>query len=397
MSSLSSKERMLAVTRYEEPDHVPLIMNTFGFNPPAHLAWSDRVEEAQKWLSIGLDAWLHLSPPQQFHPDVQIREWTEAPPDERWPVMIREYETPAGVFRQEVYRTDDWISPDWPGHKSGGGGLELFDDFNVARYRRCPVRDERDLERLKYLLRPPDGDALAEFRAQAATVARQAEELGVIVLGGGPGGADIATWLCGVEPMLMMAIDCPQMFEALLDIVQAWDTRAVELLLDARVDLIMRRGYYEGTSFWSPALYRRFLAPRLQELVGLAHQGGRPLGYTMSVGVMPLLDILVEIGYDVHYLFDPIPLGTRVDLQRVKETFSGRIGIIGGLNEPITLERGSREEIRQEVFDAVQILGPGGGLALSPAEAIVASTPWSSIEILMEAWREVRDYPIQAA
>ncbi|GAG29960.1 unnamed protein product, partial [marine sediment metagenome] len=64
---------------------------------------------------------------------------------------------------------------------------------------------------------------------------------------------------------------------------------------------------------------------------------------------------------------------------------------------PITLGRGTREQIRQEVFDAVQILGPGGGLALTPAEAIYASTPWASVEAVIDAWKEVRDYPITAA
>jgi hypothetical protein len=65
------------------------------------------------------------------------------------------------------------------------------------------------------------------------------------------------------------------------------------------------------------------------------------------------------------------------------------VAVIGGLNEPITLEFGSQEEIRQEVHNAVRQLGPDG-LALTPAEAIMASTPWPAIETLIEAWREVR-------
>jgi hypothetical protein len=40
----------------------------------------------------------------------------------------------------------------------------------------------------------------------------------------------------------------------------------------------------------------------------------------------------------------------------------------------------------------VRLLGLNGGLALSPAEGIFLSTPWESIETLIEAWQEVRDY-----
>ena len=77
MSNISSRERMLAALRYQEPDHVPLIFNIFGFQPPPHLAWSNQVEEAQRWLSLGVDATLKVSPPLVFHPDVTVREWEE--------------------------------------------------------------------------------------------------------------------------------------------------------------------------------------------------------------------------------------------------------------------------------------------------------------------------------
>jgi uroporphyrinogen-III decarboxylase len=153
--------------------------------------------------------------------------------------------------------------------------------------------------------------------------------------------------------------------------------------------MVIRRGYYEGTSFWSPALFRRFFAPRIRELADLTHNAGRFLGYTMSVGYSALLEDLAEIGYDAHYLLDPIWQGRHIDLSRVRQAFAGKVAVIGGLNEPVTLEFGSREDIRQEARNAIGQLGPDG-LALTPAEAIMASTPWTAIETLIEAWREMR-------
>jgi uroporphyrinogen-III decarboxylase len=395
MDSLSSRERLLTAIQYEEPDHVPLLFNSFGFSPPAQLAWSSPVEEAQRWLSIGVDAWLRLSLPIVYHRDVTVREWTETIVGERWPVMIKEYDTPAGVLRQEVRRTDDWISPEWPGHKTGGGGVELLDDLNVPRSRRFPIQTAQDVEKLRYLLHPLPDAAIARFREQAAAIARHADELGVLLVAYEPAGADVATWLCGVEGMVLMALDRPDVFGALLNVFHEWDKRNVEILLDTPVDLFLRRGYYEGAIFWSPDLYRQFFARPFREITDIVHQQDRLMGYTMSVGVMPLLDVFAEIGYDAHYLLDPIAGGSRIDLHRVKSSFDNQTAIIGGLNEPITLEQGTREQIRQEVFDAVRVLGPGGGLALTPAEAIVANTPWESIETLIEAWSEVRDYPIE--
>jgi uroporphyrinogen-III decarboxylase len=397
VAAMNSRERLLTVLRYQEPDHVPLVFNPFGFVPPPHLAWSNQFEEAQAWLSIGADAWLDVAPPIRYHPDVTTREWLETIPGERWPVMIKEYHTPAGVLRQEVYRTEDWVTEEWPQHKAGDEELRLLDDYSVARYRRAPIQDEQDVERLKYLFHPLSDEAIAEFREGAYAVARRAEELGVMVTGMGINGGDAACWLCGAQGMIDLALEQPELFDALLDVIYERDRHAIEIMLDTPVDFILMRGYYQGTTFWSPRLFRRFFLPRIKRLVDIVHQAGRLFGYTMSVGVMPLLDAFVEMGVDANYLLDPIEGGggQRIDLHKVKATWNGKVAVIGGINEPITLERGTREEIRQEVFDAVRILGPGGGLCLSPAEAIQPLTTWESIEILMEAWREVRDYPIR--
>ncbi len=391
MASLSSRDRMLAVLRREKPDHVPLFFNCFGFVPPPHLRWSNDIEEAQAWLSIGVDYWLWTGVPLRHSPDVAVREWTETIAGERYPVMVKEYQTPAGPFRQEVYRSDDWVSADWPGHRSGGG-LNLFDDYNAVRNRRPPVSSEQDVERLAYLLRTPEGKDLDAFRERTEALAREAQRIGVLFVGQGSCGVDALIQLCGAPAILSMALDEPALFKYLLDTVHEWDRRSTEILLDTPVDLIMRRGYYEGTTFWSPAMFRRYFAPRLRKLTDMAHQAGRFMGYTMSVGLEPLLDELAGIGYDVHHLLDPLPNGRRMDLRRVKATLGRRTAITGGINAPITLETGSAQEIREEVRYAVAALAPGGGFALTAAEAIFSTTPWSSIEHLLAAWKDVRDY-----
>jgi uroporphyrinogen-III decarboxylase len=306
--------------------------------------------------------------------------------------MVKEYETPAGILRQEVFETDDWMTSDWPSHESASIGL--LDDYNVPRYRRPLIETEEDLEKLKYLFHPVSDEAISRFREETAALARQAAELGVLLVGHGPSGVDTILWLCGAEATVLMAMDRPEMFNALMDIIHERDRRNTEILLDTPVDFVLRRGYYEGTSFWSPVLYRRFFMPRIKDLIDVIHQADRLMAYTMSVGCMPLLDIFVEMGYDAHYLLDPIPDGARIDLRKVKSTFENKIAVVGGLNAPITLERGTPEDIRQQVFDAVRTLGPGGGLALTPAEAIYANTPWENIETLIAAWKEVRDYPL---
>jgi hypothetical protein len=390
MPAMSSRDRMLTAMRYQQPDYVPLVFNVFGFQPPAHLAWSNQYEEAQRWLSLGVDATLSLGAPLTFHPDVTVKSWTEQVPGERWPMVVNVYETPAGPLRQEVYITDDWVAEEWPEHKTGATQIRLAgDDYNVVRSRRFPVTGEADLEKLKYLLWSPSNAQVADFRQHAATVIAQGRELGVAVEAIASAGADMATWLCGVDGMIFMAMDQPDVFQALLDVIHARDKSIATMMLDTPVDVLSRRAWYEGVAFWSPSTFKRFFQPQVTEIASMAHQAERLAGYLMSTGFMPLLDMLVECDYDVHYYIDPVMGGAGADLATVKRVFSGKVAVEGGMNSAVTLEQGSTEEIRQAVFQAIETMGPGGFI-LTPVDSINGSTPWQSVETVIAAWKEAR-------
>lgn len=381
---------------YQVPDHVPLMFGTFGFRPPAHLAWSCDYERARSWLSLGVDATLHMRLPLRFHPLVSTRSWEETIPGERWPVLVKEYDTPGGTLRQEVYKTEDWLSPDWPDHGAGQNEIGIVDDFNVVRSRRFLVETEEDLSKLAYLLCPLPDEAIAGIKERAQVVSAQARGLRLAVECSVASGADMATWLCGVEGMVFMALDRPAMFEELMRIIHAHDRRNMEIALDLPVDVVTRRGYYEGAIYWSPALYRRFFLGPCKELTTMAHQAGRLMGYYMSAGFMPLLEAFGDIGFDVHFGYDPVQGGPgSEDLQRVKRTLQGKVAVHGGMNASVTLDFGTPDEIRRAVYDAVRVLGPGGGLILSPTLSLDSSTPWESVQTVIEAWNDVRDYPMR--
>ncbi|MCJ7752614.1 MAG: uroporphyrinogen decarboxylase family protein, partial [Armatimonadetes bacterium] len=48
---MTSKERMLAAIRREEPDHVPLYSWVFGFAPPQRLRWERNGREVSHWYT----------------------------------------------------------------------------------------------------------------------------------------------------------------------------------------------------------------------------------------------------------------------------------------------------------------------------------------------------------
>jgi uroporphyrinogen-III decarboxylase len=267
--------------------------------------------------------------------------------------------------------------------------VALFEDLNIPRGVKHAVAGPEDLPKLRYLLQDPSAEQLAAYRERMARVKQFAQEQGVLVQGWSAFGMDAVAWLCGVERAVMGAMTEPEFFQELLDIVSDFDQRRTEMMLDVGgVDLVVERGWYSATDFWSPSLFRQYLTQRIKHLADITHHAGARFAYVMTCGAPTMADELLAAGIDLLYYVDPVQ--DKTDLAVVKEKFKGRLALVGGVSSPVTLYGGSREEIRQAVHTAVHKLGPSGFI-LAPVDGIFPDTPWSSVEVMIEAWREVRD------
>ena len=384
---MTSRQRMLTAMSGGQPDRVPLYFHLFGFEPPAHMAWTNETERVARWASVGADSILYLGGPGREHPEVTIRSWREDPGGpEKYPLLCREYDTPAGVMRQVIREAGEGFGETM----TQSPEVNLFDDYNVPRAVEHAVSSAADIPRLRYLFGDPTNEQVAEFRAHAAEMKRLGDQLGVAVAGWGSNLVDAVVWLCGVEGAVLMAVDEPEAFEELLEVLHAVDKRDCELLAAAGVDVVLRRGWYEGTHFWSPSIFREHFAPRAKELIEMTHQAGALFGWTMSAGIMALLEDFKWLDLDLLLHVDPVQGGA--DLRRVKRTLGSQVATLGGINSAITLGRGSRDDIRQAVFEAVDILGGDGGFILSPVDCLFPDTPWESVQTVIDAWREVCEY-----
>jgi len=382
---LSSRERMLAAINHQEPDYVPLWFN-WHYRDTQILKWNDPLDRAEKVLrELGLDDTLLLGAPLSVAPEVTTRVWRETRDDLRYPLISKEYYTPKGTLRQVVQETEDWEHP---------GEVGIIGDLNVPRSLEFPVKDLEDIERLKYLFQPPNQQQLEEFRERAKCYKDLAERLGVLIEGGWICLGDMPFWLMGVQGLIFAQNDQPELLDALLDAVLAWEKVRIELLIEAGADIITHRAWYETTDFWGVAGYREFLVPRLKREVELVHSAGLKFSYIITTGVMPRLDDLLDIGIDILWGLDPVQ-DKEVDPREVKKRIGAQVCLLGGLNATVTLGLGSEEEIRQELREAVRVLAPGGGCILSPIDNIFDHTPKKSLETLIDEWKRVRDYPIR--
>jgi hypothetical protein len=410
---MTSKERLLAALEGRPAEHVPLTTWCFGFPAPPRLRWStkgqevkhwytkrlehihtlpqpweteDEFKRAEAWLSLGIDDVLEVSVPWSQDPEVTWRDSRIARGapggDARYPVLVRDYQTPAGLLRHAVRKTEPepegWvIQPDY---------VPLVEDYNVARAVQHLIREPAHVPALRHLFAPPDASQRRWFADRMAQMTAFADRKGLLTQAWTAFGLDAAVWLAGAKGAVMLATDAPGAFDQLLEIIFATDYARTELAAaHPGVDLLCQRGWYSSTDFWSPKLFERLVFPRLSRLTALAHQHGKKFAYVMTTGVEKLGPRLADAGVDVLYFVDPIQ--DRITLEKARELLGGRMTLVGGTNA-LSLASGNPQRIRAEVRRALEVLGPTNRFILHPIDAVFPDTPWSGVATMINAWKQ---------
>ncbi len=409
---MNSRERLLTAIEGGEPDRVPLVCRVFGFRAPPELAWardgadvrfwytmrlehihtlpqawdvSQDFKRVEAWLSLGIDDVLEVSPPWSIDPRVTIRDYEEPAAEGERPVACREYTTPAGVLAHKVRQTGEPIEPGWVVQPEFP---PLFEDFNIPRSTRPPMLEAEDVPKLRHLFCCPRKDQLAAYRERMKAIRRFADKKGILVCGWSLFGIDAVVWLCGAEAAVMMAMLQPETFKQLIELVDTFDGMRTDLMLEiGGVDLVVQRGWYSSVDFWSPELFERYLVGNLERNVRRVHDAGAKFAYVMTSGVKPVLHYLAEAGVDLYYWADPVQ--GDADLQTTRAELGGKVAIAGGVNAPLTLGRGSPEEIRSAVHAAIETLGPAAFI-LEPVDSLFPDTPWPAVKTMIDAWKEKR-------
>jgi hypothetical protein len=362
----------------------------------------DEYELAVRQMELGLDTRVRLDDlPVRFAPEVKIRERVTATGEGEPPLLTRAYETPAGSLAVSVKQIEGWPF---------GDHLPLFSDYIIPRAVQFPISGPEHLPVLRYLLTAPADDDVRAFLAEGKRRKRFADDQGLLLAGGWRGersvpgedeylvGANFGTvsvvdtlmWLCGGTEPLLWAHDQPEFLGELIGILEEWNRARLEVHLEAGVDIVFRRAWYEGTDFWSPRLYREFVLPTVRRDVELAHEAGVRYAYIITTGMMPVADLILEAGVDVIVGIDP-GQGKGTTLQEVRDSVGGKVGLWGGVSGPLAVEEGTEGEVREAVEEAASVLGDTGRFILSPVDNVRADTErsWRNVRAFIDTWRSL--------
>jgi len=378
---MSSRERLLAALNHQEPDRVPITF--WGTIAPLKHLWKTPFERVKCLRKLGVDDQMSIGAPWPYHPQVQVKVVRDDSPAD-YPRLIKELITPQGTLRMVLKKTPDYPWDDPP----------LVADYNWSRATEFLVKGPEDLDKLRYIFYDPARSDLTRFREHARRVKEfcAVEQVLVYTLAASP--SRLAMGLVGPQNMMLYSVEHRSFLAELLDLILNWSKRQLEITLDWGVDTVQFSGIYEGTAFWSPKDFGELFAPAVKQIADLVHQAGAKFHYFADARIMGQLETFRDLGVDALSYLTPPPLGD-ANLGEIKRRMGDKVCLWGGISAPITLERGTQEEVRQAVIEAIRAAASGGGFILAPADAILQASAYNNLMTMIETCHEFGKYPLK--
>ena len=194
------------------------------------------------------------------------------------------------------------------------------------------------------------------------------------------------TWLMrSRERLFVDFVDNPEFADALLSRVSAIRTAMAVRYAEAGVDGIQLADdiAMQDRLMMSPAMWRKWLKPRLAGLISAARRVKPDLHvcYHSDGNTEEVIADLAEVGVTVLWTVQP----ECMDPVHIKMTFGDRLAFAGTIGVQSTLPFGTPDEVRRVVKEHIETVGKGGGFLLCPANSIEPEVPWENIVAMYEA------------
>ena len=210
---------------------------------------------------------------------------------------------------------------------------------------------------------------------------------------------EISLVLFGFENFMMLLVSNQHLVEHWLDFKLAHDLKILEQFLAvagpyiAAIQMCDDFGAQDSLQI-SPRLYRKVFKPRQRKWIEFVKARTEAKIFIHSDGaIAPILPDFIEIGIDVLNPLQTSAAG--MDARRIKAEYGRDLCFWGGgVDTQTTLPFGSLDEVRQEVRERLEILGPGGGFVFAPIHNIQPDIPPEKILAIFETAAKYGKYPI---
>ncbi len=248
---------------------------------------------------------------------------------------------------------------------------EQKDNWPTVRMTNPIWKSSKDVKVPKDFLKHPDIVAITD----SIKLLKQQFGDEVAIIGKTMGPWTLAYHVFGVEPFLLGTVDDPAETMASLEALREFTTLFGQAQIDAGADVLTIPDHATG-DLVSGEYYKRFLLEMHQEF---AEEISVPIILHICGDTVDRMPYIAETGMAAFH-FD-----SRNDPQEAMDAVDGKIRLVGNINNPTTLYARGPEEVRQEVYKAldagVQLIAPECAIPLkTKAENLI------EIPIAVEDW-----------
>lgn len=192
--------------------------------------------------------------------------------------------------------------------------------------------------------------------------------------------------LRGFEQFMMDLYLNPELVEALL--ARLFDYKRIELqnLIKYGIDIFQLSGdiAMQHSMMIDPQIWRRFFKPFYQALIQEFKNVGKVKFMFHSDGYLePLMEDLIEVGFDIINPIQPESL----NVEEIKLKYGDKVCLHGSISIQETMPFGTRNDVRKEVEERIDVLGQGYGFILAPSNTVLPDVP---IENILELYNVSR-------
>jgi uroporphyrinogen decarboxylase len=174
---------------------------------------------------------------------------------------------------------------------------------------------------------------------------------------------------------------------ALMRAATEYAKAAIGLASEAGADAILLSGDFAGENslLMSPKHFRAYIKPYHREIVVHTHQKGLKIVKHSDGDMWPILDDLMEVGFDGFHPVQP----QCMDIAEVKRHVRRRMCLLGNIDCRFLLPFGTPGEVAGAVKETIEKAAPGGGYILSSSNTI---HPGCQAENYIAMVRSAREY-----
>ena len=411
---MTSRERVLAAIRHEQPDRVPIDLGATPSSGISAIAYSNLIKHIGKeHLPVQIyDVVQQLAQPDdsvlnQFGVDVIDigRAFNTSPADWKPTTLANGDQALYPSWFSPIARDDhSYVTFDDDGTTQLAympKGATFFDQTYFPYEAGYPDNyDTLDAEMgrilwARYAHSPwdhaADDDFWQQLRAKALHLRATTDKSLMIVCGCNL--FEWGTFLRRIDNFLMDLMMDPVNVEKLLDELLKRHLATLEKVCKAVGDVvdIIRFGDDLGMTqgpFMDPEVYRQLFKPRHKILCDYVKANSKMHTFIHSCGSISLLmPDLIDAGIEI---FNPVQTNAvNMEPEFLKKEFGDACTFWGGGVETVgTLNNGSTQQVREQVLERLEIMSKGGGFVFNTVHNILPDVPPENIVVMFDAVNE---------